>query len=335
MKISLGRLPFLLLLVIPVLSGCGTLEREVRPVSTQVPAEKEYGLYSIVEDTVWEGRIRVTGDVYVKEGATLTIKPGTVIRFDTIEPKLEEQGGRNMFSVDTPYFPGAEIIVKGRIIAVGTKDSPIVFTSSDKDAKPGSWGSINLLGSSGNIIEYCRISYAYNGIHNHASDAVVLNNVFTGNGTALSFKKADFDRPCRMFIEHNTITGNLSGIAARNATVDIAFNDISGNEYYGIWLREGDNARITYNDIERNGKGIYLYKAQPANISYNNIADNLEYNIAMAEDNPADMDAAWNWWGTVNPAEIQAKIFDRHQDESLGRVIFTPYLRDKVAGTVK
>src|SRR5512143_3524276 len=139
------------------LSGCAAIGSRVEVYGPGALKEKEYGLHSIVEDTVWSGRIRITGDVYVKEGVTLTILPGTVIRFDTIEPKLEENGGRNMLGLDSPYFPGAEIIVRGRIIAMGKSDNPIVFTSSDKAAQPGSWGAINLLGSSGSIIEYCRV----------------------------------------------------------------------------------------------------------------------------------------------------------------------------------
>ncbi len=94
-------------------------------------SETNIGLFTIIEDTTWEGRIRITGDVYVKQGATLTIKPGTVIRFNRIEPKLEEEDGRNMVSLGSPYFAGAEIIVRGRIIAVGEKDKPIIFTSSE------------------------------------------------------------------------------------------------------------------------------------------------------------------------------------------------------------
>ena len=317
------------------LAGCAAVESRMDVYSKGELAEKEYGLHSIIEDTVWSGKIRITGDVYVKDGVTLTILPGTVIRFDTIEPKLEEAGGRNMLGLDSPYFPGAEIIVRGRIIAVGTPDMPIVFTSSDKDAKPGVWGAINLLGSSGNIIENCRVYYAYNGVHNHASGATVQNCVFSYNGTALSFKKADFETPCTMLIEHNRIVENKSGISARNSSAVISFNDIQDNEFYGIWIREGTDLRVAFNDIKRNGKGIYLYKAPPTRIGYNNIMENKEYNIAMAEDNPEGVDATYNWWGTTDAKAIAAGIFDKSADESLGKVVFQPMMEHVVTGTVK
>lgn len=327
--------PAALVALIVIVSGCAAVESRVAIYEPGELTEKSIGLVEINEDAVWRGRIRITGDVLVKEGVTLTIMPGTVVRFDTLEPKLEADGGRNMLGLDSPYFPGAEIIVRGRIIAVGTTDSPIVFTSSDRAAKPGVWGAINLLGSNGNVIEYCRIFYAYNGIHNHASTAVVLNSVFMENGTALSFKKADFDHPCWMFIEHNVIKGNLSGIAFRYSIANIAFNDISDNEFYGIWIKEGTDSRISYNDIKRNGKGIYLYKAPFTRINYNNILDNLEYNIAMAELNPNDVDARENWWGTTDSASIAETLFDRSADEELGRVVFEPVMRHRVTGTLE
>ena len=337
-KLAKFRRRLLLLITAALLSslyGCTMLGSRVDVYAPGELKEKEFGLYNILEDTVWSGNIRVTGDVFVKEGATLTILPGTVVKFDTIEPKLEETGGRNMLGLDSPYFPGAELIVRGRIIAVGTKDQPITFTSSDRAAKPGSWGAINLLGSNGNVIEYCRVYYAYNGIHNHSSTAVVLNNVFSSNGTALSFKKADFNHPCWMFIEHNMVVGNKSGISLRNSIANIAFNDIRDNEFYGIWVREGTDSRIAFNDITGNGKGIYLYLAPPTKISYNNIYGNREYNIAMAENNPEGVDASNNWWGTTDAAAIAKTFFDKTADETLGKVSFEPITRHEITGTVK
>ena len=317
------------------ITACASVGSKVAVYEPGELGEKELGLYNILEDTVWQGRLRITGDVFVKEGVTLTIMPGTVIRFDSIAPKLEADGGRNMLGLDAPYFPQAELIVRGRLIAVGTPDQPIVFTSSDKAAMPGAWGAVSLLGSNGNIIEFCRFYYAYNGIHNHSSTAVVINNVFSQNGTAISFNKEGFEHPCWMFIEHNTITGNKSGISARNSIVNIAFNNISDNEFYGIWVKNGNDARIAYNDITRNGKGIYLFKAEPTKISYNNIYDNVEYNIALAEENANDVNAANNWWGTTDPAAISRTIFDKGSDETLGKVNFEPMMKHEVTGTTR
>ncbi|NRB82260.1 MAG: hypothetical protein HRU49_00555 [Winogradskyella sp.] len=68
------------------------------------------------------------GDVFVKDSATLTIEPGTVIIGD--------------------FDSKASLIITGgsKIIASGTQTDPIVFTSSRSDKKAGDWGGIFLLG---------------------------------------------------------------------------------------------------------------------------------------------------------------------------------------------
>ena len=86
-----------------------------------------------------------------------------------------------------------------------------------------------------------------------------------------------------------------------------------------------------FNEITGNGKGVYLYKAPAFAMRHNNIHDN-GYNIAMAEMNPEDMDARENWWGTRDPVEVAATLFDKFSDPQLGRVIYEPMLQRKVTG---
>jgi len=68
------------------------------------------------------------GMVYVTNGAKLTIEPGTTIHGETASK-------------------GALIITRGsQIIANGTKDKPIVFTSDAADPKRGDWGGLVICG---------------------------------------------------------------------------------------------------------------------------------------------------------------------------------------------
>ncbi|TSE08155.1 MULTISPECIES: hypothetical protein [Aquimarina] len=73
----------------------------------------------------------MSGDVYVTPGASLTIQEGTIIRCDYENP--------------------ANLIVsKGaKLIAIGSKAYPIVFTSSkaSKSRNSGDWGGITIAGS--------------------------------------------------------------------------------------------------------------------------------------------------------------------------------------------
>lgn len=74
------------------------------------------------------------GWIYVGTGSVLTIEPGTVIKGDK----------------DTQ----AALIVEpgGKLIAEGTKDAPIVFTSEQPKGqrKPGDWGGLIICGNAKN-----------------------------------------------------------------------------------------------------------------------------------------------------------------------------------------
>lgn len=89
------------------------------PVNTAYPeatATKGNGQFSrssglqITANETWSGVIKLDGWVYVVAGATLTIEPGTIIRGTEKSALIVERGGK--------------------IMAVGTETSPIVFTSN-------------------------------------------------------------------------------------------------------------------------------------------------------------------------------------------------------------
>jgi hypothetical protein len=84
----------------------------------------------ITTNTTWSGIVKLENKVYVKNGATLTIEPGTVIRGDKATQ-------------------GSLIITRGsKIIADGTVEKPIVFTSNEAvgNRAEGDWGGLVLLG---------------------------------------------------------------------------------------------------------------------------------------------------------------------------------------------
>lgn len=89
----------------------------------------------IETDTVWTCNHTLSGIVTVRGGAVLTIRPGVTIK------------GEN---------GSALVIARGsRLIAEGTADQPIVFTSAIPEGSRarGDWGGLVLLGSAGNNLQ--------------------------------------------------------------------------------------------------------------------------------------------------------------------------------------
>jgi hypothetical protein len=100
------------------------------PENTVYPATTTTVSTDITTNTTWSGVVLLQNKVYVKNNATLTIQPGTIIRGDYATQ-------------------GTLIITRGaKIMAEGTSASPIVFTSSNAPGNraEGDWGGIVILG---------------------------------------------------------------------------------------------------------------------------------------------------------------------------------------------
>lgn len=80
---------------------------------------------TLTADKVWS----LKGYVYIPQGITLTVEPGTKVISDVSEK-------------------GALCVERGgKIIADGTADKPIIFTSGQSTPKPGDWGGLIILGN--------------------------------------------------------------------------------------------------------------------------------------------------------------------------------------------
>ena len=44
------------------------------------------------------------------------------------------------------------------------------------------------------------------------------------------------------------------------------------------------------------------------------------------------MDVSSNWFGTVNKLRIEEQIFDRNNDPAVARVMYEPFLKNRVKG---
>jgi len=295
--------------------------------------EIELSKQTIDKDTTWSGNIIIGGDIYIPPGVTLTIAPGTIIKFK----KIDEKSDQNLFDIDSPYYPEAELIIRGKLIAKGTPEQMIVFTSAEMTPRAADWGAINFLGSEGNKIEYVKIYCAYNGIHAHGSSVDVSHSEFARNGVGISFKKEEetpdapwFGKSSKLKITHNVFSGNKGGIGFRNSSAEITYNEIKENKFFGIWAKEDSDALIKYNEVTDNQKGIFLYQAQNLRLEYNNIYNNRTYDIAIAEAQDFPVNAANNWFGTTNQNKIQEMIFDKNADPELAEIEFEPFLKQPV-----
>ncbi len=192
---------------------------------------------AIQQDTTWQGEILVTGPVFVPAGVTLTILPGTRVRF--VHYRGYTDGGRLTMRVE------------GTLKAVGTAEEPIWFTSDAEDPTNGDWGMLRLVNaSSASEIRYAILEFAQQGLNLWNSSPAVSDVIVRWN----NWEGIYLESYCRPTIERARVYENgYNGIAMEQ------FNDVVIRDCYvadcgthGIHV-DASTARVETCIVERNG----------------------------------------------------------------------------------
>lgn len=146
---------FILLAVVGLLASCRKIE--VDGPAHPPPPPDEFGVLEgkISSDvTLKSGRTyKLKGIVYVTEGAVITIEPGARI-----------EGARDAMT------RGTLVITRGaKIMAEGTKEKPIIFTSEQSVPASGDWGGLVILGNA-------PVNASYNGKQGEGAVEGGVNN---------------------------------------------------------------------------------------------------------------------------------------------------------------
>ena len=248
----------------------------------------------ITEDTTWGGTVVLRGQNVVRRGVTLTLLPGTVVKFAWIDENGDNIGD-------------GELTVEGRIIAKGTKENPILFTSAKESPAPKDWTFVQISVSKDSLIEHCIFEYAFSGLQVHYSTATIHNSLFRKNFEGIRFSTTD------ILIENNDIVDNYYGIRceANGSRTTVRKNRFHGN----------DNA---FFPVRKTGKSVQVYD--------NNFEGSKNYQIKLGQTQYEALDFTNNWWGTTDPAKIAEGIFDKAAEPLLGKVKFEPFLHEPVQG---
>jgi len=242
-------------------------------------------------DTAWSGRVLVDGVLFVPEGVTLAISPGTTVCFAKSESEYRESG------LSEAVIPGSGLRVEGTVTARGRGDARIIFTSAEDSPQPGDWGCIFFDHSKGSEFTWCRFEYARYTVHAHFSRLDVSRSEVTRcvDGSRIGYSRARFTN-C-------DIHGNTGkGLNFANSRNTVAYCNITGN-YEGIFLNQQDEACL---------------------IRDNNIFGNEGMDLRLGEFHAADMRLAGNWWGTTDAAKIEKNVYDRADDEAIGDAVLRP-----------
>lgn len=275
----------LLAIVLSFASGC--LHRQPAVVITGV----------LHGEVVWEGDVRVGGDVILSPGARLTILPGTTVHF--LPP-----GGFSGGLAEHPHFPGSELVVQGRLVAVGTPEAPITFRAEDETAPAGSWGALNFEEGGEGTFAFCIFRQADSAVHAWSATVTIEESLFEENLVGIRFNAS------RMRIEHNLLRNNDAGIRFHFGAPVVSSNRFEGNRI---------NLFITSHPSD------YLFE--------NNLFGRpVDYQVVLGEEVPEAVMLGNNAWEQHPGESVTDRIYDSRRIPYLGHVQVDPMLASPPAG---
>ncbi len=264
-----------------LLSGCAQnrvpAELAVPPTAQTV---EEKILYA---PATWSGDVRVVRPLLVTRGASLTLLPGTRVYFDLPAPAPGE--------TPTPW-----ILVMGSLVATGTPEQPVVFTSVRR--RVGELEDmVQIQKGKEAHFRHCRFERGPWGLHVHETPVEVTNSVFRDSYGGVRF----LGGPVRL--RGNRFEGNRIGVRCLKGSPVIEENEFLAN-LTGIFFREG---------------------VQDPVVRRNNF-DNLEYDVKLGEGQAGDVVAAGNWWRAAAAGTLAERLYDGADSEGLGRIVTEPAL---------
>lgn len=160
--------------------------------------------------TLKKGTYNLKGWVYIANGATLTIQPGTIIKGDkaTKAALIAERGGK--------------------LYAQGTINAPIIFTSAQAkgNRKPGDWGGIILCGKAKNNQTEMQIEGGPRTKHGGNDDS--------DNSGSLEYVRIEFaGYPFQTNREINGLTFGSVGSGTTIDHIQVSYSNDDSYEWFG------------------------------------------------------------------------------------------------------
>lgn len=198
------------------------------------------GKVLLQSDTLWQGEIIIDGEVTVAYGTTLSIAPGTNIRFVRRDADRDGLGD-------------ATIIVKGSLEARGTEIEPIRFLSAETKPRPGDWLEIRSDFARQLKFDWCEFRDSAYTLHAHFTRGHLRNSYIHHNIDGSRLGRS------RFLLQYNLIEKNSGkGINFRDSAVTLIDNIIRDNRV-GIFLFEKPGESIvSRNNLYRNGINLQL-----------------------------------------------------------------------------
>ncbi|MFA6227330.1 MAG: right-handed parallel beta-helix repeat-containing protein [Candidatus Paceibacterota bacterium] len=233
--------------------------------------------YHISEDTIWtrdNSPYVIYKDIFIDSGATLTIEPGTVIKFEDY----------------------SDLNISGKIVANGALGEEIYFTSLYDDSVGGdtdgydsdwtpmysSWGGIKVLDGGSYEINNTKISYANLALESDSGTGLLESVTITDcvDGLSLSESTVSIKNSNILNLSRDAIT------AISTSTVSIESSNVKNISGYGFGIYEGSSLVFSNSSLEDISKEAFCILRSSSIKIYNSTIKNIDgYNTTEIYDN--------------------------------------------------
>lgn len=241
------------------------------------PTARTEGEHILYATTTWSGDVRLVRPLIITRTATLTLRPGTRLFFDLPAPAADKDR--------EPW-----ILVLGSLVAIGSPEQPVVFSSTDLRQNELD-DMIQVQEGKEAHFRHCVFERGPWALHVHETPVDVTNCLFRQNYGGLRFQGD------KVTVRGSRFEDNRIGLRSLRAAPVIEENTFTGN-LTGIFFREG---------------------VAGAQIRRNNF-DNVEYDIKLGEGQVADVEAPENWWKAAASGKLPDRIYDGADAQGVGRV---------------
>jgi len=242
------------------------------PQNTAYPSTPTLTVSSdVTTNTTWSGVVLIVNKIYVRNNATLTIQPGTIILGDKATQ-------------------GSLIVTRGaKLNAIGTQSQPIVFTSNQAigSRAPGDWGGVVILGLARNNQP--------TGVANiegivPTTDTQFGGNFDTDNSGTIKYVRIEF---AGIALEPNKeINGLTMGSVGSGTTIDYVQVTLSGDDSFE-WFGGTVNCKhlISYRAVDDDFDTDFGYRGK---VQFGLIIRDKDLSDAIGDSNgfESDNDAA-------------------------------------------
>ena len=216
----------------------------------------------------------VTGSIIIEQGVTLTIEPGVEI--------LVNKG---------QYFK-----IEGYLIARGTENQHIIFSSNVENPDKDDWGGIYIRPTAGSVFDdhddylygsvfdHTAIEYASTGLYVYETGIVVTNSFFDNNDHAVELRSTN-----NTSFKNNRFSNNKMGIGTsyndhlKESCSYILYNKVTDNIFYHNEVsiqfaniyEQIANLNVTQNEFLYNKGVMRIYGNKNLIIKNLNLSNNL------------------------------------------------------------